>query len=250
MYIYNSEEGMYYYRTGLTDNTYDVAKKTVKGDTEVVTKAKYAVLKTIFGMMGNKINKCGEISLMKFEEKMKNRYKAANVQFKEVSPGKQVITDYRGTIGSVTNDMADHLRRYSYDSHKLFLDNLDAEGKDKKLRKKLEKNERKLNREESDYYLYHIDDEGNYGPEDLVMLQNMTSWDRKEDDSLEHIIIAMQVFTTDRAYVTKDELNERKKANKMKMNYANIRQFERDHNIPALVPAVQEKLNELWKIGE
>ncbi len=34
---------------------------------------------------------------------------------------------------------------------------------------------------------------------------------------------------------------------KTKMNYANVRQFERDHSIPALVPAVQAKLNELWK---
>ena len=54
----------------------------------------------------------------------------------------------------------------------------------------------------------------------------------------------------DRAYVTKTELKDRKKANKMKLNYANIRQFERDHNIPALAPAVQQKLNELWKADD
>lgn len=250
MYFYSSEEGMYYYRAGLTDNAYDTAKKTVKGNTEVLTKAKYAILKTAFGLIGSLMDKYSQISPAKFEKRLQKKCKAANVQFKEVSPGKQVITDYKGTIGSVTDDKADHLRRYSYDSYQLTLHNMEAEGKEKKLRKRLERAEKKMNREESDYYLYRIDDDGNYGPEDLVMLQNMTSWDTKEDDKVEHIIIAMQVFTTDRAYVTKDELNERKKANKMKMNYANIRQFERDHNIPALVPAVQEKLNELWKIGE
>ena len=78
-------------------------------------------------------------------------------------------------------------------------------------------------------------------------MQNMTQWDTEDDGKTEHIIIAMQVFSTDRAYVTKTELKDRKKANKMKLNYANIRQFERDHNIPALAPAVQQKLNELWK---
>lgn len=250
MYFYSSESGMYYYRAGLTDNTYDPAKKSVDGKTSVVTKAKYAILKTIFGLIGSKLDECSQISPVKFESRLKNKGKAAKVQFKEVSPGKQAITDFKGTIGSVTDDMADHLRRYSYDNHQLVMDNLEAEGKEKKLRKRIDKAEEKMNREEADYYLYRIDDDGNYGPEDLVMSQFMTSWDTKEDDKVEHIIIAMQVFNTDRAYVTKDELKERKKANKMKLNYANIRQFERDHNIPALAPAVQQKLNELWKAAD
>ena len=82
------------------------------------------------------------------------------------------------------------------------------------------------------------------------MMQNMTQWDTEDDGKTEHIIIALQVFSTDRAYVTKTELKDRKKANKMKLNYANIRQFERDHTIPALAPAVQQKLNELWKADD
>ena len=250
MYFYSSEDGMYYYRAGLTDNTYDPAKKTIEGKTSVVTKAKYAILKTIFGMIGNMLDQYSQIKYGKFEDRLKNKAKAAKVQFKKVEPGRQIITDYKDTIGSVTDDMADHLRRYSYDNYQLILDNLEAESKEKKLRKKLEKSEKKLNREETDYYLYRIDDEGNYGSEDLVMFQNMTAWDTEEDGKVEHIVIAMQVFTTDRAYVTKEELKERKKANKMKLNYANLRQFERDHNIPALAPAVQQKLNELWKTSD
>jgi hypothetical protein len=250
MYFYSSEDGMYYYRAGLTDNTYDPAKKTIEGKTSVVTKAKYAILKTIFGMIGNMLDQYSQIKYGKFEDRLKNKAKAAKVQFKKVEPGRQIITDYKDTIGSVTDDMADHLRRYSYDNYQLILDNLEAESKEKKLRKKLEKSEKKLNREETDYYLYRIDDEGNYGSEDLVMFQNMTAWDTEEDGKVEHIVIAMQVFTTDRAYVTKEELKERKKANKMKLNYANLRQFERDHNIPALAPAVQQKLNKLWKTSD
>jgi len=248
MFFYSSEEGIYYYRVGLTDNTYDTTKKTVEGKTSAVTKAKNALLKTLLGMMTPAINQYSQIKVGKFEDRMMKRGKVAKVQFHEVGPGKQIITNYKGTIGSVTDDMTDHLRRYSYDSHKFHMDNLEAEGKEKKLRKKLERTERRMNREESDYYLYRIDDNGKYGPEDLVMFQNMTSWDTKEKDKTEHIIIAMQVFNTDRAYVTKNELKERQKANKIKMNYANIRQFEHDHNIPALTPAIQQKLDELWKV--
>lgn len=250
MFFSSSEDGMYYYRAGMTDSSYDIAAKTVSGNTNVTTKAKYAILKTVFGMFGSMMDRYSQISPKSFEERMKERGKDAKVTFTQVAPGKQVISDYKGTIGSVTDDMQDHLRRYSYDSHQLFTHNLEASGKDKKLRKKMDRAERKMNREESDYYLYRIDDKGNYGPEDLVMFQNITSWDREDEGKTEHITIGMQVFTTQRAYVTKEELKQRKKDNKMKMNYANIRQFEHDHNIPALAPALQQKLDELWKSGD
>ena len=82
------------------------------------------------------------------------------------------------------------------------------------------------------------------------MMQSMSSWDEEKEDGTEHVIIALQAFTVDRGYVTKKELNERKKANKLKLTYANILKLERDHNIQSLPPAVQEKLNVLWKSGE
>ena len=248
MYIYSSDEGIYYYRAGLTDNAYDPAAQTVKAKTEVVTKAKYAILKTIFAMFGSKIDNFAQMKIKKFEDKMKESGKSVQLKFTDIAPGKQLITDCKGTIGSVTNDMADHLRRFSYDSHQLLLHKLEAEGKEKKLVKKFKRDERKKNRVESDYYVFHIDDEGRYSPEDFIMSQNMTSYDTEDDGKNVHVIIALQVFSTDRAYVTKDELKERKKHNKMKLNFANIRQFERDHNIPALAPAIQQKMNELWKI--
>lgn len=247
MYLYNSEDGIMYYRAGLTDNTYDPAKKTVTGKTEAVSKAKKAILKTLFSMIGTVMNQHSQIKPGKFEDRMKKIGGEAKVKFTEVAPGRQVISDYKGTIGSVTDDLADHQRRYSYDSHKLYLHELEAEGKGKALRKKYDKMMVRKNDQKSDYCLYHIDNEGNYGPEDFIMSQIMSSWDKEEDGKDVHWIIAMQVFSTDRAYVTKDELKQRQKANKMKMNYANIRQFEHDHNIPALIPVVQEKLSELWK---
>ena len=60
----------------------------------------------------------------------------------------------------------------------------------------------------------------------------------------------LQVFTTDRAYVDKEELKKLKKENKMKMSYQNIRNFEKAHKIPALLPTIQKKLNELWKADD
>ena len=41
-----------------------------------------------------------------------------------------------------------------------------------------------------------------------------------------------------------------RKDSALKMTYQNIRQFERAHHIPAIAPAIQQKLNELWKSKE
>ena len=59
--------------------------------------------------------------------------------------------------------------------------------------------------------------------------------------------IMMQVFTVDRAYVTKDELKQLKKENKMKMTYQNLQQFERGHKIPSLPAEIQKRINEAMK---
>lgn len=75
------------------------------------------------------------------------------------------------------------------------------------------------NRQNSDYYIYRIDEKGNYLPEDFVMMQDITNYDKEEKDGkLVHTVMILQVFTTDRAYVDKEELKKLKKENKMKMN--------------------------------
>lgn len=245
MYYYSSDDGIIYYRAGLTDNVYDLAKKTVSSKTEHMAKAKYGILKTILGMFGSRIDRQGHISARKVEDRMKDWGKAVQLKITETAPGKKLITDCKGTIGTITDDMSNHQRHFAYDSHQIFLHKLEAEGNTKKLEKRKKRDEEKQNRTESDFHIYHIDDSGNYAPEDFVMSQNLSSWDEVKDDKTEHVIIAIQAFNTERAFVTKDELKQRKKANKMKMKYANVRQFERDHHIPPLEPAVQKKLDEL-----
>ena len=248
MYIYTSDKGIAYYRAGLTDNTYDPVRKTVEGNTKVATKSKSAPLKIFFGMLGGAINRYSQISPKSFEERMEKRWKDVQLKFTRTSPTKQIITDCKGTVGSVTDDMTDHLRCFSYDEDKLFLHAEEVKGKDKA---KKEKNKGEIkNKEESHYFLYNIDDEGHYGPEDFVMSQNMSSWDWEKDGKTTQVIACIQVFSTDRAYVTKDELKQRIKQGKMKMDYQNIRRFEEDHRIPALPASVQQKLNEIWKADE
>lgn len=251
MYYYSSKDGIMYYRAGLTDNTYEVAKKKMTNSTVHTAKAKYGVLKTILGMLGSKLDRQSNVSPKTFETRLKQWAQPMAITFTNTGPGRQRISDSKGTIGSVTDDVADHQRRYAYNSSIAALHRMEAQGRSKDLEKRQKRKEKRKDEENLDFYLYHIDENGNYALEDFIMSQLMSSYDEeKEDGELEHTVIAVQVFTVDRGYVTKDELKQRKKANKMKMTYANIRQFERDHNIPALAPAVQQKLNELWKSPE
>lgn len=250
MYSYSAKDGIVYYRVGLTDNVYDLAKKKMSSSTSHVAKARYGLVKTLLGMLGSAFDRQSHLSVNKLEDRIKSKGKSSQLVITDVAPGKKSISDFKGVVGSVTDDMDSRQRIFAYDTHQIVLHTLEALGYSKALEKKLKRDEKKQNRETSDFCIYHIDEEGNYAPEDFVMMQYLDSYDDMSEGEPDHNIIAMQVFATDRSYVTKSELKARKKANKMKLNYANILQFERDHNIPPLAAAVQKKLNELWKVGE
>ena len=94
-------------------------------------------------------------------------------------------------------------------------------------------------------YQQGTDENGNYGPEDFVMMEDLTNYDVEEDGKTVHSINGMQVYTIERAYVTKEELKLRKKQNKMKMTLQNIKQFEQQHNIPPLPASVQKAIDGL-----
>ena len=82
-------------------------------------------------------------------------------------------------------------------------------------------------------------------PEDHAMGQYFISYDDEKTNG--HVDILMQVFTVDRAYVTKDELKKIKKENKMNMTCQNLQQFERGHKIPAVPADLQKRINEVVK---
>lgn len=249
---YDDSLGVVYYRVGLTDNVIDRKTKKLSANTRNASKAKYGILKTVLNAaIGSKINKRSELPMQKIEELLKKRYDGAKVKITDEGSGKKRISDFKGTVGFITDNQSTGQRHYSINMSKLHNDGLEAKGDKKELAKRNKRNAKKKNQQENDYYIFRIDENGNYSPEDFMMLQYMTSFDETEEDGKEvHTVMAFQVFTIDRAYVDKDELKAMKKDNKMKMSYQNIRQFEQAHKIPAFAPNIQKKLNELWKADE
>lgn len=245
LYIHNEEDGIIYYRAGLTDNCYDPKKKVVTAKTSHISKAKMAIIKAIVGMLGSALDELSQIKAEKVEDRILKKGKLMGMTITDVAPGKKRIDDKWGTLGYITDDKDSGLRRFSYDFHKLFMHYLEAKGMDKELAKKKKRDEKKKNRTETDYSVYQIDENGNYGPEDFVMMEDLTNYDVEEDGKTVHSINGMQVYTIERAYVTKEELKLRKKQNKMKMTLQNIKQFEQQHNIPPLPASVQKAIDGL-----
>ena len=104
----------------------------------------------------------------------------------------------------------------------------------------------KITLEEADFEQYRYDGQSPYSPEDLMMRQVYTSYDKENSEGkMINRVIMCQVFNTERAYVTKDELKQLKKQNKMKMTYDNLQRFEREHKIPALAQVIQKRIDDL-----
>ena len=251
-YFYDDELGVWYYRAGLTDNVIDRTKKKVSANTSSASKAIYGILKTAINTLaGGKIDKHSQISMKTLEERIIERGKDIKIKITDEGNGRKRISDFKGPLGYIVDNKETGQRRFTYDGSKLASHKLEAQGKDKKLKKREAREAKEKNREDVDFVLFNIDDNGHCLPEDFIMSQVMTSFDKEDKEGKNnHNVYCVQVFNIDRAYVDKDELKQIKKENKMKMTYQNIRQFERSHNIPALAPAIQQKLNELWKAEE
>lgn len=260
LYMYDDHDGIIYYRAGVTDNTYERQTRKLKTHTSHISKSFKGIVKTVINMlMGSRIDGMSEISVPekdddpkeRIEQRSKRRWKEKydiNVDVAEVEPGKFCLSDSAGVIGYYIYDKELGQRRFIYDSEGLADRRREREGtkRDKKRHERIKA--KTSNKQDVDYVIYKMDEDCNVLPEDFMMRMNYSSSDRKEDDGIHHEICALQVFAIDRAYATKEELKQIKKDNKIKASYAEIRQFERDHNIPELDPAVQKKLDELWKV--
>ena len=241
----DSEMPVYYYRAGVLNNSYDKKTKKVSTDEDHFSACNMGIFKTTLNTVLNAHIKKLSLKTEKIETRMKQKHKEIGLSFVPDGPGKQRITDKFGTVGSVTDNQGKGERRYSYDTHLLSQHKIQVTGSDKKKAKADKREEREKNRKDQDFTVYLIDEDGNYAPEDFVMQQGATSYDDEKHKS--HTNIMIQVFTVDRAYVTKDELKQLKKEKKMKMTYQNLQQLERRHNIPALPAELQKRINEIVK---
>lgn len=245
MFIHSQKDGIIYYRAGLTDNAYNPQKNKVSSSTAHVAKAKNALVKIFLGALGGALDQVSHIHATKVEDRLLKKGKDIGLTIVDMAPGKRRIDDRWGTIGYITDDKEAGMRRFSYEGQSIIRHYLKAKGKNKMLAREEKSDAKRKNYSDTHCSLYQIDENGNYGPEDLVLKEFLTSYDEEDDGKDDHRIHGIQVFTIERAYVTKEELKLRKKNNKMKMTLPNIRRFEQQHNIQPLPASVQKAIEAL-----
>ena len=238
------DDTLMYYRSGITDNTYNIRKKTVSSQHEHFSKAKMGLVKFILdGILGGVIDNYSNLST--------NNICLSNedgkLTLKKEEANRQRVLFKDTLVGYIVDDHADHLRRLSIDNEtytRLYHADKDSE---KKAKKREKRNEQKKNETSTRYMVYQIDDDGNCRPEDFVSKQIRSDYDKysninKKD---EHHTMLVEIFSTDRAYVDKEELKEKKRENKIKMDYNSVMQFEKNHGIPPLPDNALKSLQEI-----
>lgn len=95
------------------------------------------------------------------------------------------------------------------------------------------------------YQVYRTDSVGNSRVEDFVMSQYTQEGIHRHQGT--NYVIQLQSFATDYAYIGKKEYKQLRKDNKVEMNINELRQFEKNNNIPPLAPNILEQINKLFE---
>ena len=236
--LYMQDDTVVYYRAGLIDNAYDLKKKTLKTDSHHFSKAQYGILKFA-------LNKLAGSTLESYADLPIKKNIASELTITKESPERERVS-YKGQqIGNIINDLSSQQRRIAVDMQAFTRLVYQEQGKEKRLRRM----DAKKNIKHNFYRVYQTDSEGNFGLEDFMMTQWLDDYDSYERLYKKdvHTRIWLESFSTDRAYVTKKELKERKKQNRREMNISSMRQFEQEHGVPAYAPQIQERLKVLFK---
>lgn len=228
-----------YYRSGITDNIYDLEKKKVSAKYHHFSKAFIGVMKFMLDMMlGSVINQHSELPTLSKPSATTVALEGGipkELSLVEESPHRQRI-DYNGKpIGYMVDDEASHQRRISIDNAEFSKLKIEEHGS-KKQKKRFEERKSKTSNKESSRYIVYRMDEGTCNVEDFMSLQVHDDFDQYDpkNNKTDHIRMWLEIFVTDRAYVTKEEAKERK--TRTPMTFESLQQFERQHSI-APIPA-------------
>ena len=244
--IYMKDDTLVYYRSGVTDNEYNIRKKSVSASHDHFSKGQYGILKfTLDKLLGGLFNSYSDLSTQNLC--LGTSEKRGNFTLKQETDTRKSIKYNDSIVGYMVDDLNDHQRRLSIDNvvyNNLYHADNDSE---KKAKKRKEKEENEKNRVSTRYMVYNIDDDGHCGVADFVSKQVHVDYDRysKIDKKFVHTRIWVEVFATDRAYVTKQELKEKKRDNKVNMTYEDLKEYERQKGVPALPDNVIASIEKL-----
>lgn len=241
--IYFDDEGPLYYRGGVMDNTYEIAKKKVSTKKRTLAKGQNGLLRfLISSIVGGRIDELGSIEERSMYDRIVNGVKKGIFTLGDEEMGRRMISDTISALGYIETDTVARLRttyfnRWAFSDH-VKATELRAKGKEDKIK------ERRPG-VESFCEVFNIDESGHSGVSDFVMRQMLVGKKNRSGDG--EFVIMLQTYTTDRNYIDKKEYKQLRKENEVEMKIQELRNFEKAHNIPPLPENVQAAVDKLFE---
>ncbi len=245
--FFMEDDTLFYYRAGLTDNEYNIQKKKLSASTRNFSRSGMGgfVRWVLDAIIGSKADQHSELSI----ENIAFNTSKSGLSLRPETDSRQAVLYGDSLVGFMVDDVQDHQRRISIDDRifvRLYWNDRQSE---KKQKKRAEREAKRKNVVSTRYLVYAMDDDHQCGISDFISSQIHDDYDQFSERHQKdvHNRLWIEVFTTDRAYCTRDELKARKRENKLKLNFESILEFERQHQIP---PAPANTIEALRKIVE
>ena len=248
--VYVCDEGPIYFRAGVVDNTYELAKQKISSKTRSVSKGMNGLMRFVLStLVGHYIDEWARIDTVTYYKKIMKHVDKGNLFITEEPSGRRVLSDTISVLGYIDDDLQAGQRttnfdRWAYSDH---VEATKAAAKAAKSGKKpKEKKKEYTDKFQSFYEIYNINENGQSRVDDLVMRQILVSghFDRTDQD----YIILLETYTIGRDYIDKKEFKQTRKDNQVEMDINELRRLEQNHHIPPLAPNLKAAVDELFKI--
>jgi len=246
--IYVCDEGPIYFRAGVVDNTYEIAKQKVSTKTRSVSRGQNGLYRFVLStLVGRYIDEWAQIdTLSNYKRILKNADKG-HLFITQDPTGRRMVSDTISVLGYIDDDMqagqrTTHFDRWTYRDH---IKATEAAAKEAKTGKKQKEKKKRFSANHGYYEVYNINENGESRIDDLVMKQALVSghFERTDQD----YIILFETYTIKRDYIDKKEFKQTRKENKVEMDITELRRLEQVNHIPPLSPNLKAAVDELFK---
>ena len=246
--VYVCDEGPIYFRAGVVDNTYEIAKKKISTKTRSVSKGMNGFMRFVLSTLaGHIIDDWAGIDSLTYYKKIMKDVDKGNLFMTQDPSGRRIVSDTISVLGYIDDDVQAGQRttnfdRWAYKDHK---EATERAAKEARTGKRQKEKKKKSNGNHSYYEVFNIDENGKSRIDDLVMKQILVSghFDRTDQD----YIILLESYTIERDYIDKKEFKQTRKENKVDMDINELRRLEQNHHIPPLAPNLKAAVDELFK---
>jgi hypothetical protein len=246
--IYVCDEGPIYFRAGVVDNTYELAKKKISAKTRSVSKGMNGLMRFLLStLVGHYIDEWARIDTLTYYKRILKNVDKGNLFLTEDPSGRRLVSDTISVLGYIDEDLSAGMRttnfdHWTYDDHK---EATKAAAKAAKTGKKPKQKKDGFTANHGYYELYNINERGESRIDDLVMKQILVSghFERLDQD----YVILLETYTIGRDYIDKKEFKQTRKDNKVEMDINELRRLEQNNHIPPLSPNLKAAVDELFK---